>query len=65
MKLDKEVSLYSNFDSISITVKTWHGKCILIPKNVRIHCPIVAFSYHYEMKNDSVVLLQTKNMFCL
>ena len=30
------------------------------PKNVPIGCPIVAFSYHYEMKIVSVILLQNK-----
>ena len=35
------------------------------PKIVPIHCPIVAFSYRYEMQNVSDILLQNqKHVVC-
>ena len=43
---------------------TKHGKCTLTPKNVPNRCPIVAFSFRYEMKIVSVILLQIKFLFC-
>ena len=45
----------ANFDSTAR-----HDKCTLIPKNVPILYPIVTFSYLYEMKTVSVILLQTQ-----
>ena len=39
---------------------TRHGKCTLTPKNVPTRCPIVTFSYHYEIKIVSVILLQNQ-----
>ena len=40
---------------------TVHGICTPTPKNLSIHRPIVAFSYHCDMKIVSVVLLQSQN----
>ena len=44
MKLDKVVTVYSNFDSINLRLTIRHGKCTLTPKLSLF--PLILWHFH-------------------